>query len=420
MISGARQILRLAAVSAVARAPAFLIPVMIAAVFGAGRVTDAYFIAYSAVLLLGGTLAQGVEQAVVPFASREIARVEGAPRAYLDVAALRTGLLALVIWAAFLPLLAAVSPSTLDRASVEFSLWFTPLAVCWCAAAVYAGTLISRWKIASATGSMIWRGAGALVGFALVPAGAGLWVVAVGLGAGEVARLWWLRQRAFADLPAADGARRASLRAMGRAAVAQVTASAAIGAAPFIERLMASSLGVGAVSHLEYAVRLLVVPAVLFEGALAPLLLARWTHEIINRGQVSVRKDILPALARGLLLAASCAAVLWLGAHWIVRLILDHGRFSPDDVAAVARLLRWLALAFVATMGALLLERYYLASARNRLLAGLSVGRVVVRLLTVWYLLPSQHLLAFPIGFAMADWGYLAALLVALRRPRVE
>ena len=65
----------------------FLIVAIIAAIFGSGWQTDAYFIAYSAVLFLGGTLAQGVEQAIVPFAAREIGRANGSPRRYLDAAA---------------------------------------------------------------------------------------------------------------------------------------------------------------------------------------------------------------------------------------------------------------------------------------------------------------------------------------------
>ena len=52
--------------SVTGRLPGFLIPVLVAAVFGAGSQTDAYFLAYSAVLLLGGTLAQSVEVSIVP------------------------------------------------------------------------------------------------------------------------------------------------------------------------------------------------------------------------------------------------------------------------------------------------------------------------------------------------------------------
>src|SRR6266568_4325245 len=64
---GTRHALYLAAVSGAARGPGFVIPLLIATVFGAGARTDAYFLVYSAVLLVGGTLGQGIEVAIVPF-----------------------------------------------------------------------------------------------------------------------------------------------------------------------------------------------------------------------------------------------------------------------------------------------------------------------------------------------------------------
>jgi peptidoglycan biosynthesis protein MviN/MurJ (putative lipid II flippase) len=201
---------------------------------------------------------------------------------------------------------------------------------------------------------------------------------------------------------------------LGRAAAAQVGASAAIGAAPVVERLLAVSLGVGAVSHLEYATRLLVIPAVMFEGALAPLLLARWTEVITREGRRPARDEVFWFVGKGILLAAAVAAVLFVVSPTLVRLLLGHGRFSAEDEASVSSLLRLLSLAFVATMGALLLERLYLASRKNHMLAGLSMGRALVRILTVWTLLPSSRLLAFPIGYAVADWCYLLALFALL------
>jgi hypothetical protein len=70
-------------------------------------------------------------------------------------------------------------------------------------------------------------------------------------------------------------------------------------------------------------------------------------------------------------------------------------------------------------MGALLLERLYLASTRNRVLAGLSIARAALRLGTVVALLPSRGILAFGFGYVIADWAYLVALIVLIRTPAV-
>ncbi len=416
MMAAARRALYLALVSAVARAPAFVIPILLAAIFGSGQRTDAYFIAYSAVLFLGGTLGQGVEQAIVPFAARQLHRADGSAGRYLDAAARRSAAAGLVTWLVGVPILVGLAAPALRRLILQYALCLTPLALAWCAAAVFSGALVSQGRIARATGSMLWRGAGALVGVALVPLGGGLWGVVLGLGAGEVSRAWWLRRAVARELPSGQGAHPESLRGLQRAASAQAAASAAIGAAPLVERLLAATLGVGAVSHLEYAVRLVSVPGVLFDGALVPLVLARWTNQIATTGVPPSRREVLRVLGKGLGLAAGIAGLLALSASRLVRLVLEHGRFTAADAVAVAGVLQALSIAYVANMGASLLERHYIALTRNRTLAALSLGRAALRLGTAWLLLRPKGLLAFPIGFAVSDWTYLLVLVLLMRQ----
>src|SRR5258708_15801226 len=155
-------------VSAAARAPAFLIPVLIAATFGAGRATDAYFVAYSAVLFLGGTLAQGIEQAIAPFAARVI-HEEAAPRRYLDRAAVRCAGAGAFVWIIGVPIFTGLATASLRSSILGYAALFTPLTLCWCAAAAFTGTLIAQWKIGWATGAMLWRGMGAVLGIAAIP-----------------------------------------------------------------------------------------------------------------------------------------------------------------------------------------------------------------------------------------------------------
>jgi peptidoglycan biosynthesis protein MviN/MurJ (putative lipid II flippase) len=101
-----------------------------------------------------------------------------------------------------------------------------------------------------------------------------------------------------------------------------------------------------------------------------------------------------------------------------VRLLLGHGKLAGTEVTAIADLLRLLAIGFVATMGALLLERLYLAHARNRRLAFLAVMRVAVRLGVVILVLPTLGLSGFAVGYAAAEWAYLVALVAYV--PKVS
>jgi putative peptidoglycan lipid II flippase len=410
LTSGIKRVARLTVFSGLARVPGFLVPILIGAAFGAGPDTDAYFLAYGAVLLVGGMLAQGIESAFVPFA----ARAAGSEPGYEDATARRVGLVALVIWAIAIPLVAFASPAALAPHVRWLAVLFTPMAVLWPVCAVYTGGLIARWRIAEASTSMLWRGVGAVLGVGAAILGSGLPAVAIGLGIGELARVWWLRRYLRDDQPV-EAERGELQQGFAEAAGAQVVSGAAGGAAFFAERLLATTLGPGGVSLLEYAARLLVVPALLFEGGLAPLLLARWSNNQAKDLQPAL-PEVRRAIGKGIALAAVIAGALALLAPIVVQLLLGHGRLRPDEVAKVSGLLRLLAAGFVATMGALLLERLYLAHSRNRVLAGLSFMRAAVRIGTVVALLPALGLPAFAAGYVAADWLYLLALIGSVRR----
>jgi peptidoglycan biosynthesis protein MviN/MurJ (putative lipid II flippase) len=168
---------------------------------------------------------------------------------------------------------------------------------------------------------------------------------------------------------------------------------------------------------LEYAARLLLVPAVLFEGGFAPLLLARWSNDLAE-GRTPDRREVARIVGKGMLLAGAIAGAFAILAPPAVQLLLGRSRLSPADIAAVSTLIRLLAIGFVATMGALLLERLYLAHARNRRLAFLAIMRVAVRLGVVVLALPSMGLRGFALGYGVAEWAYLVALVVYVPRVR--
>ncbi|MEO7993587.1 MAG: lipid II flippase MurJ [bacterium] len=410
-----RQAAWLASISVVARLPGFLVPVIIASLFGAGPLTDAYFLAYSAALFVGGTIAQAIEVAIIPFVSRERVRTGGSGVTYADLAAKRVTQICVVVWLLGVPLLLWGTARALRPAVLEFALCFTPLAVLWSTAAAYGGALVSAGRIAESTGSMLWRGGGALLGMALVPFGGGLLAVASALSAGELLRVGWLRWRLTRQNRGETSSSPISLGGFGHSAIAQVFAGGTGNSAPIIERLLAVRLGPGAVSHLEYASRLLIVPGVLFDGALGPMMLVRWSNEFANDGVAPSRRRALGVALKAVGLAALCAGVLVLLAEPLVNLLLRHGRFQGSDAKTVADLLQLLALGFVGSMGALIIERHYLALARNRTLAALSIGRVSVRVLTALALLPVSGLHAFGYGYIISEWSYLAALLLLLR-----
>ena len=119
---------------------------------------------------------------------------------------------------------------------------------------------------------------------------------------------------------------------------------------------------------------------------------------------------------RGVLVAGAIAAGMAALAPVVVRVLLFHGRFTATDAEVVSGLLRVLTIGFVGSMGALLVERAYLAMAHNHVIAGFSFLRVGVRVVLAFLLLPHLQLLAFAVGFGAAEWTYFIALSVFLIR----
>jgi putative peptidoglycan lipid II flippase len=405
----------LSLISAFARAPGLLIPLLIASYYGAGAQTDAYFISYSAALLVGGTVAQGIEVAIVPFAAGALSQGRETGKRFLDGTSVRTTLAAGVLWLLVAPLAALLSQPESRRQVMIYAACFAPLVVLWCTSSVYAGGMVSQDSIGYATGSTLCRGLVGLVVLLMAPKGFGLSAVALGIGLGELVRAWLLRSRLLRSV-STEPYRPSKSRPFGRAAVAQVLAGIAGNSAPVAERFLAGSLGAGAVSRLEYASKLIVIPGLVFDGALAPLLLARWSQRIAVSREPLGRVEVIRAAMKGFFIAAVISVFVYLVADAAVRILLHHGRFHGADAAAVTSLLRLLTIGFVASMTALIVERYYLASAKNRLLAALSVGRLSIRVLTAIVFLPRMQLLAFAIGFAAAEFAYLTALLINLPR----
>lgn len=386
---------------------------LIAATFGAGRDTDAYFLSYAAALAIGGVISQAVEVAIVPFAARELGAGRAAATRFLDSTASRIAGTAAIVWLLAMAVSWTVARPDVRPSVLRYGACFAPLVVAWCASATYSGGLISRDAIGRATGSMMGRGVGGVIALILMPRSVGLAAVAIGLGVGEIARAFWMRKELVSLVPS-EGVRSAGTQPFATAATAQLAAVAANGMAPLGERIMAASLGAGAVSHLEYASRLLVVPQLVFDGALSPLLLSRWSRAAALDGRPPAARDVLAEVSRGIVLAGVIASLVWFTGSFWVRLLLHHGEFGDRDAQIVTTLLRALSIGFIASMGAVLLERFFMATAQNWTLAALSVVRLATRLGVAFATVASLGLMAFTVGFAAAECVYLGLLIVRL------
>jgi putative peptidoglycan lipid II flippase len=419
------RIARVTALSGLARVPAFLVPVLMAALFGAGSDTDAYFLAYSALILV--SLGTGLELAVVPFAAKALR--SGPARAREIIASYARE----AFWwgcgavaAGGVLLLTGVAMARQQNVDFRFTLamflLLAPVAIATAVGGVYSGTLVSGWRLERVAVSNIFRGIGGLAGMAVATPLHQLWPIPLGLAAGEVGRMLWLKAfaRRLSDA-AAEGASAPTPTTFRKAAGYQASVQL-LYAMPTLERLLIAAI-TGAISHIEYAYRIFTIATIGFDGGLAPWLLARWTNQHSDGELVANWRGVYRLVAMGGALALACGAGLSAFAPLIVRVLFQHGAFGPSDAEAVTTLLRWYLPAFICNMTSICLERLLLARGQNALFLRLGVLRAGVRLGTVLVLVPHLGAFALPAAMGAAEVVYLGASLFVTRassQPVVE
>jgi len=127
------------------------------------------------------------------------------------------------------------------------------------------------------------------------------------------------------------------------------------------ERWFGALLGAGAVAHLAYARRLMLVPVAVVGQAIAaaalPTLSRLWAED--RRDELD--RVLLRSLQGGAALAVLSAAVFFAFAREVVVVIYQRGAFTPEDTAQVAAILALLAFAVPAWIGQQIAVRAFYA-----------------------------------------------------------
>lgn len=418
---------RVAVLSAAAKGPGFLIPLIAAATFGAGAETDAYFLAYGAVLLAGSAVSTALEAATVPAAARAL---RGPAAELTDFRRMlrRRGLafgitsacgggVALAIMLTIFPP-ANVPPAMVLR---QYAL-LAPMALMAALSGSYSGAVLAAGKLETSIGSNFLRGLGALAGAIVGAKLHALWPLGIGPVIGEACRVSFLHRRfrrvvvaredAAPEIdPAVDGQQGPRPR---RAALSQMSAQLLLAGTVLLERLIVGGAVGGAVSRLEYAWRLFFVASVLFDGGIGPFLLVRWSHaHAAGRLRVDWRTVQRPIVAAAGL-AAAVALALFTFAPLVVHVLYGRGAFAPTDVEAVTAVLRAYAFGFVCNMTSICMERLLLARGQNGAFLRLTLARVGSHLVSMKLLLPVAGIMAAPYGFTIGELLYVLLLIVVL------
>lgn len=323
-------------------------------VFGAGFATDAFFVAFRIPNLLRDLFAEGALSAafVATFtAERERKGTEEAWRL-----ARRTATALVVVLGAGSLLLFVLAPWAValytpgfeaekQRLATGMTRVLSPFLLLVSLAALAMGILNTHGRFFLPALAPAWFNVLTIAGILALPAalvGAGIdpvYAIAWGALAGGAVQL------AF-QLPAL---RKAGFRfrwefaprdpALRRVAALMLPATLGLAAVQiniFIDTSLASGLGDGPISWLQYAFRLIQLPIGVFGVALGMANLARVSRDAARGDLEGLRTNLAGALRAAAVLALPAAAGLVALREPLVRLLFERGRFDPSDTAATA------------------------------------------------------------------------------------
>jgi putative peptidoglycan lipid II flippase len=329
---------------------------VLAALFGAGNEMDAFNVAFRIPNLLRDLFAEGaISAALVPTFTRTLAQ-RGRDAAWrlgnlvINALIAITLLLAAAGWLAA-PWLArtlapeyALVPGKIELTALLIRIMLPFLTLIAIGVAMMGMLNALRRFFIPAVSPAMFNVATLFAAFALVPVMPRLgWpriaAIAIGTilgGLGQILIQWpLLRREGWRYAPVLDK-RDAGLREVMRLMTPATIGLAAVQVNVFVNTVLATGEGTGAVSWLNYAFRLMYLPIGLFGVSIGTAALPEISRHTATSDTASLRQTVADALRLTIVLNVPATVGLIVLARPIVSLLLERGRFGPDDTAATA------------------------------------------------------------------------------------
>jgi putative peptidoglycan lipid II flippase len=329
---------------------------VLAALFGAGNDMDAFNVAFRIPNLLRDLFAEGaISAALVPTFTRTLT-ARGRDAAWrlgnLVINALIAITLLLVIggwiaapWLAhtFAPEYALV-PGKLELTTQLIRIMLPFLTLLAIGVAMMGMLNALRRFFIPAVSPAMFNVATLVAAFALVPlmprlgwpriAGIALGTILGGLG--QIAVQWPVLRREGWRYQPVLAPRDPGLREVLRLMAPATIGLAAVQVNVFVNTVLATGQGTGAVSWLNYAFRLMYLPIGLFGVSIGTAALPDISRHTATADSAGLRQTVADALRLMIVLNVPATVGLMVLARPIVSLLLERGRFGPDDTAATA------------------------------------------------------------------------------------
>lgn len=404
--------------------------------FGAGDANDAFRIASRIPNLVRDLFAEGaMSAAFVPTFTRTLT-LEGRERAWhlansvINALMLVTGAIVLlaIIFAEPLVRLYASNFSAVPG-KLELTIYLarivSPFLTLVAVAAVLMGMLNSLHHFfVPALSPAMFNVAGIAMAVTLIPFAPQLGVqpitiVAIGTlvgGLGQLAIQWPpLRKEGFRYRPVLDlkdPALHRVLLLMGPGTLGMAATQINV----FVNSVLATGQGTGAVSWLDFAFRLMYLPIGLFGVSIATAATPAISRMVAQQDYERIRETLAHALGLMFFLNLPATIGLIVLARPIIAVIFEHGEFTPSDTLATAAALQFYAIGLVGYSIVRIISPTFYAIGRSRVPVMVSASSVVVNVVLNVTLVRYMGYLGLALGTSITAIINATVQLLLLRR----
>lgn len=375
--------------SIVGKGSGFLVPFFIAAWFGVSSRTDAFFFAYSIVIFLSGFFAPVVESIMVPYVvgiredGKDVGKFVGS---VLLASGVGLSLFFLVTITGIKPALSILTRFSPSEIELIYSLFLetSPLLMLLVWTSVLTGTLNAYKIFALPAIAPAFRAAANIAVIYLFKSSLGIHSVAYGYIIGEIFRLMLLliavRQMKLFKISLAFNFDRKFINFI-KTISYQTISLVAVGFIPLINRTMASWLGPGNVSILEYADRLYAIPVTFISSGILVVILSHWSARFSKYGYDQIESDMKKTLKAVGLIALVIMIGLISFSNIIVKVAFDRGKFLHSNLLSVQQLFVCFLLGFVPQIAAQIIARAYIVLKRTKVLMQGALYMIILNIL---------------------------------------
>jgi putative peptidoglycan lipid II flippase len=184
----------------------------------------------------------------------------------------------------------------------------------------------------------------------------------------------------------------------------------------FVNTLLATGEGTGAVTWLEYAFRLMYLPIGLFGVSIATAATPAISRMVAEQDLPRIRSTLANALGLMLFLNVPATVGLIILARPIVAVIFEHGQFTAADTLATAAALQLYAIGLVGYSIVRIISPTFYALQRSRVPVMVSAGSVVVNVALNLALVRVMGYRGLALGTAITAIVNASVQLLLLRR----